>query len=246
MSLESQIADLVSATNILITTFNTKKSGIDTAVAAAIAAVPANKKIFYVHQISGLDTNDGGIAAPLRTIEKAIAMTPVGGVLSLRLLSDYTMASEISMEGIKMELRTDVIAQRRFLRPVYYKATDNLTTFISCFSTLMGSEFSFRDISIEMPSATAQNPVPMGGNNALIKANATSPATLLAVKMINCEVLDLAGATATLTSSSTSALLLAVTGTTFPAGFSGRYAAAIAAGTASTSVPYLVTNLPTL
>ena len=37
MSLESQIADLVSAANGLITVFSAKKSSIDAAVAAAIA-----------------------------------------------------------------------------------------------------------------------------------------------------------------------------------------------------------------
>ncbi|WP_162939262.1 hypothetical protein [Pseudomonas sp. TMW 2.1634] len=79
MSLESQIADLVSAANGLITVFSAKKSSIDAAVAAAIAAVPANKKIFYVHQLNGLDTNDGSITAPLKTIDKALANTPYGG-----------------------------------------------------------------------------------------------------------------------------------------------------------------------
>lgn len=246
MSLESQIADLVSATNALLTNFNAKESSIDTAVAKAIAAIPVNKKILFVHQLNGLDTNDGSLANPLKTIEKAVAMTPVGGVLSLRLLSDYNMVGELSMEGIKLELRTDVISQRRVLRPSYYKSADQLSTLITCFSALLGAEYSLRDITIELPSATGQNPAPAGGNNALIKANATSPVTLLAVKMINCEVVDQPGATATLTSSSTSALLLAVTGTTFPAAFAGRYAAAIPAGTAATSVPNLVTNLSTL
>lgn len=246
MSLETQIGDLVTKTTALVDIYNGKKTEIDTAVQKAIAAVPTNKKVLYVHQTNGLDTNDGTINAPLRTLEKAIAMTPVGGVLSLRLLSDYTMTGEIAMEGIKMELRTDTIATRRVLRPVYYKAADGLTTFITCFSALLGAEYSLRDITIELPSATGQSPVPTGGNNALIKANATSPVTNLAIKMINCEVVDLPGATAALTSSSTSALLLAITGTTFPAAFAGRYSAAIAAGTSSTSVPYLVTNLATM
>lgn len=247
MSLESQIADLVSATNALLTNFNAKKSSIDTAVANAIAAIPVNKKVLYVHQLNGLDTNDGSAANPLKSIDKAIAMTPVGGVLSVRLLSDYNMSpSVLSLEGVRLEMRTDTIAQRRVLRPCYFKSGDGTTTLLSCFSANLGAEFSLRDITMELPSAAGQAPAPTGGDNALFKANATSPVTTLPLKFINCEVVDQPGATAALTSSSTSGMVLAVTGTTFPSAFAGRYVAGIASGTAVSSVNHLVSNLSTL
>ena len=247
MSLESTIGDLVSKTTLLLDYFGSKKAGIDSAVAAAIAAVPVNKKVLYIHQTAGLDTNDGSSGAPLKTIEKAVAMTPVGGVLSIRLLSDYDMAPTIlSVEGISIEMRTDTIAVRRALRACYFKSpTDASVNLLSCFSANLGAEFSFRDITFELPSAPSQGSF-SGGDNSLIKVNATSPATMLPVKLVNCDVVDKPGATAFLTSSSTSALLLAVTGTTFPVGFSGRYSAAIPAGTSSVTVPHLVTNIPVM
>ncbi|MBA1195483.1 hypothetical protein G7007_21985, partial [Pseudomonas entomophila] len=68
MSLESTVADLVTATNALLATFSGKKNEINAALAAAIAAVPSNTKRYWVNQISGDDTAAGTAEAPLKTI----------------------------------------------------------------------------------------------------------------------------------------------------------------------------------
>ncbi|WP_054888420.1 hypothetical protein [Pseudomonas sp. NBRC 111118] len=247
MSLETEIAALTTEARGLLNYFTGIRASINDTVAKAVAAVPTMKKIFYLNALSGSDTNDGLTSdKPLKTIEKAVAMTPVGGVCSLRLQTDYDMTTEINIENIKVELRSDVIATKRTLRPKYFKSTDGLTTYIANFAALLGAEVSLRDMTLVMPTATAVTPAATGGGNAFLKVNASSPATMLGVKLVNCDVTDEAGATAFLTSGSVSGLVLSVTGTTFPAGFAGRYCAAVAAGTSASAVNNLVTNLNTL
>ena len=154
MSLETDVANLVTKTTQLVDYFNGKKTGIDAAVAAAIAAVPINKKVYCVHPLLGLDTNDGTIDRPLKTIEKAISNTPVGGVCSIRLMADYNMAPNvISVEGVAVELRSDIIGTRRIVRPTYFKEETAGATVISCFSANIGAQFCVRNISFELPSA---------------------------------------------------------------------------------------------
>nr|WP_180205505.1 hypothetical protein [Pseudomonas sp. SbOxS1]NYU05618.1 hypothetical protein [Pseudomonas sp. SbOxS1] len=245
MSLESSIGDLVTKTTLLLDYFNGKKASIDAAVVSAIAAVPANKRILYVHQLNGLDTNDGGPLSPLKTIDKAIAITPVGGVCSIRLLSDYAIGSHITVEGTAVELRSDTIGTKRTIRPAYFKDGNGVTN-LAGISFLLSAQIVARDMIIEFPSATGQVPVPSGGFNAFLKSNTTGTAPLLPVKLIDCEIADLPGATATLCSAAASGLILTVTGVIFPAGFAGRYVAAVAAGTTANTLSNIVTNLATL
>lgn len=245
MSLESQIADLVSATNALLTNFNAKKASIDAAVAAAIAAVPINKKLLYVHQLNGLDTNDGSPLAPLKTIEKAIAITPVGGICSVRLLSDYALPGIISFDGTALELRSDTIGTKRALRPTYFK-DGNGGTNLAGFSFHLGSQITLRDMVLELPTAAGQVPAPTGGFNAFLKSNTTGTAPILPIKLIDCEITDASGATGALCSASASALVLAVTGVIFPAAFSGRYIAGVNAGVAANTLSNVLTNISSL
>lgn len=245
MSLESSVSDLTSAATALTAEVRGKMAGIDAAVAKAIAAVPANKKILYVHPLSGLDTNDGGPLTPLKTIDKAIAITPVGGICSVRLLADYDLAGVVSFEGTALELRSDVIGTKRTVRPGYFKDGNGVPT-MAGFSLHLGSQINMRDLVVELPSSAAQVPAPTGGFNAFVKVNTTGTAPVLPVKLIDCEIKDLPGATASLCSSSASALILAVTGVIFPSGFAGRYVAGVNAGVASNTLSHVLTNIPTL
>lgn len=85
MSLESIITDLVASTNGLINAFNNKKAGIDAAVAAALQTIPNNSRWYYVDAVAGNDAGAGSTADPLKTVAKAVALTPVGGVATIYL-----------------------------------------------------------------------------------------------------------------------------------------------------------------
>lgn len=91
MSLETQIASLVAAANSLTNAVNGKVAEIDAKMDAATRSVPAAivaemAKTLFVDANSGLDSAVGSQAAPLRTIEAALAKVPVGaiGIINLR------------------------------------------------------------------------------------------------------------------------------------------------------------------
>lgn len=91
MSLETQIASLVTAANNLTTAVNGKIASIDQKVAAATDAVPSTvraevSKTLYVDASAGVDTNSGvSSAAPLKTISAALDKVITGGTAIIKL-----------------------------------------------------------------------------------------------------------------------------------------------------------------
>lgn len=245
MSLESQIADLVTAANGLITTFNTKKAGIESAVSAAIAAIPQGRKTFYVHQLDGLDTNDGALATPLKTIDKALAMTPYGGICIIFLLADYALASQVlGFEGRFLEIRSYDPANQRALRPAYYSASGG-QTILSGFSSIAGAVIALREVQLVLPTQIGFT-APSGINNCFVRTINAGSSPLLAMKMSFTSVTEVAGATAFLIGADGSAITLEAQDTTFPSGFAGRYVRGAAAGVNPATLSNVLTNLSTL
>lgn len=85
MTLETSIANLVEAANTLTAAVNGKVAQIDAKVDAATKAVPAAvvaemSKTLYVDANAGIDTAVGTMAAPLKTIEAALAKIPAGAI----------------------------------------------------------------------------------------------------------------------------------------------------------------------
>ncbi|ULL06028.1 hypothetical protein JNO42_03175 [Pseudomonas putida] len=220
-------------------------SSIDQSVAKAIAAVPVNKKVLYINQLTGSDTADGSYATPLKTLEKAIAMTPTGGLLSARLLADYAYSAHVTVEGISLEIRSDTIGTKRALKPAYFSDTDGVISLASL-AVMLGGQISMRDVSLQLPTVNGIATPPVGGFNTAIKSNTTGTSPFLAIKMINCEIVDAPGATASLCSPAGMPLLLAVTGVSFPASFGGRYVAGVTSGVSANTLPHVVTNVATL
>ena len=243
MSLESQIADLVSATNTLVTTFNTKKTSIDAAVAAAIAAVPAMYRTYYVDQIAGVDTNVGTQEAPLKTIEKALSNTPDGGRCTVVLIGDYTMNSAVTTNKQFLHIKSLVSAVKVKLNTPYYVQDDLAKLPGITFAT--GGVVLLTDITLTLPSI-AGVPVPQAFYNSFFKTGSVAGIPMQTVKFSRCEVLQAADATATLFVQLSSAVTFMVTETTFPAGFGGRYISGVASGTAPAALSTVITNLGTL
>lgn len=250
MSLESQIAELVSATNNLITTFNGKKTAIDQAVTAAITAIPSLSKTWYVDQVVGLDTNDGTRATPFKTINKAIASTPAGGLCTVHLLSDYVVDSHIGVGAAFLVINgADVV---RKLQPKYFNVTDSggsTATYLGGFlMTSFDRNIEVRSCTIELPSAAGVIPAPSGGRaTAFFKTNGVSalpPIASVALNAVNVTMAaDFVGA---LVGVSASAVVLECVNATFPSGFGGKYIAGVASGTAPSTLANVLTNLSSL
>ncbi len=246
MSLESNIGDLVTATNALTAEVRGKMAGIDSAVAKAIAAVPANKRTWYINQLTGSDTNDGTPNSPLKTVEKAIANTPVGGFCVALLQADYDMTADILLEARVLEFRTDAIGTKRHLRPTYIAGADGSTKVMSGVICSIGGLMALRDVVLTLPSANGVVPAPSGFLNSFFKGAGTGGSPMIGLKMTTVDVVDAPGATGSLCGQGTCGLSLQVTGTTFPTGFAGRYVHGVAAATAANTLTNLLTNLSTL
>jgi len=251
MSLESQLAELVAVNSKLVDYFNNKKAGIDTAVAAAIAAVPETIRNWYVDQVNGSDANAGTLIAPFRTIGKAIASTPNFGLCNVRLLSDYVINESISVTCSNVFVVGE--GAIRTLSPKYFQTpnADGVT-----YSTALGSflltnpatNIEFRNVNVALPSSSGVNPAPVFNRlTGFIRTNSTGnvPPFLgvaLAAVQITMAV-DFVGA---LIGSTVSAISLSAISTTFPSGFAGKYVMGVAAGAAPKDTPNVLSNLSTL
>lgn len=246
MSLESTIADLVTKTTNLLDYFNNKKAGIDSAVAAAIAAVPANLKVFYINQLTGDDTSVGSTSAPLKTLDRALSNTPVGGVCRVYFQDDYTLSSTINVDGRFLSIFSNVTGTRRKLIPVYYLAAEGTANYLSGFTIVNGGQVMMQDIVVQIPSSAGLAIAPSGITCSLFKTTSNGGAPLVAVKMSQCEVTAPGDFPGALVGVPNSAVVFEVLAVSFPVGFSGRYIFGVPAGTASNTLPNVLTNLPTL
>ncbi|MFK3817018.1 hypothetical protein ACI2KG_10445 [Pseudomonas sp. NPDC089407] len=246
MSLETDVGNLVTQTTKLIDYFGGKKAAIDASVAAAIAAIPEGRKIFYVNQLTGDDTADGQAARPLKTIDKAIANTPFGGLCIVRLQTDYRMTLNISVDNRVLSIFSDTTGVKRKLTPVYYVSSDGVSNYLSGIVQSNGAQVLLSDVTVDLPSPAGLVPAPSGFVNAFFKSTSNGGAVILAVKVSACEFTSAADSTAFIVGAPNSAVVLEVLGTSFPASFGGRYISGIAAGTSPKDISNIMTNLTVL
>lgn len=88
MSLESQIAALVSAANSLTSQVAGKMSQIDQKVestATEISKVITSNRVvtYYVDEASGNDANTGSQSSPLKSVSRAMVLAPSGSTLNI-------------------------------------------------------------------------------------------------------------------------------------------------------------------
>lgn len=248
MSLETDVANLVTKTTALLDYFGSKKAGIEAAVSAAIAAIPTGNRTWFVNQLTGLDTNDGNTAAkPFKTIDKALASTPVGGICIAQLQADYVMSDSITVQGRVLFLQSDVTdTVQRKLTSGYALSPSGLSSLLHGIFGWGGATILLRDIELVLPSAIGLNPTPSRSNNSFFRTLDLGGSPILPIKMSNCKVTDTAGATACMATISYTAVMFEVYQTTFPSEMAGRYFAGVAAGASPNTVSNVMTNLSTL
>ncbi|MNJ52835.1 hypothetical protein D3C77_481900 [compost metagenome] len=117
---------------------------------------------------------------------------------------------------------------------------------LASFPLFSGAMLNLREVKIVFPTANGVDPVPSGLNNCLVRSITTSTTMLVGLKMTDCEVSDLVGATAYLVGPGVAATLLEVVGATFPTGFGGRYILNVPGGTNPATLNNVLTNLPAL
>ncbi|POA21580.1 hypothetical protein C1886_04735 [Pseudomonas sp. FW300-N1A1] len=248
MSLESGIADLTKASTDLIATFNGKKNEINKAVADAIAAIPENLKIYHVNQQTGLDTNNGFTVTPLKTIQKALDNTPVGGICRVYVQGDYQLSVNCLVDGRFLTVFSDQSGTRRKIAPAYYLSSDGTVSYMAGFSLTNGGSVMLQDISIPMPSSLGLAVAPSGFTWSFFKTTSNGGTPFMSIKMTSCDVTVPADGSfqGYIVGAPQSAVILEVLAVSFPSGFGGRYVAGIPSGTAPATLSNILTNIPAL
>ncbi|WP_028694334.1 hypothetical protein [Pseudomonas cremoricolorata] len=251
MSLESDVANLVTQNTKLIDFFGSKKAGIEAAVAAAIAAIPETVRTWYVDQVNGLDTNPGTKEAPFKTVNKAINATPNYGMCTIELLSDYVMTDRVSMKCSTLVLSGGTSGFK--VIPKYYPImSGDVAT-----STAMGgfnlvtysNSVELRNTTLELPSSAGVSPTPpsMSLNTGFLRTNSTGgvpPVIGLALSAAKVTApSDFIGA---LIGNTVASVSLITISTSFPSGFGGKYIMGIASGTAPKDTNNVLSNLASL
>lgn len=122
MSLESQIAALVSAANSLTSQVAGKMNQIDQKVDEATASVPRvirklSQQSFFIDAIAGDDNNDGSIDSPFKTVNAANSRAVNGSYIALYFRENQTHV----VNGAGFSMETGMIAL------VKWGAEDSLT-----------------------------------------------------------------------------------------------------------------------
>ncbi|MDM9555664.1 hypothetical protein QU926_18755 [Pseudomonas asiatica] len=245
MSLETEISALTATAKSLIDYFTGKKTGIDQAVAAAVAAVPAMERNWYVNQVTGSDDNVGSAAAPFASIDKALNSTPVGGICNIRLQADYIHTKNSVVSVRNLNILSDVTGTKRKFSLTYQ--LDQLGAyFLTGFLASSSSSIGFLDVTQVMPSPAGLNPAPAGTANVMLKSGSTQIAAVQALKYASSEMQMAADFAGCLALQHSNAIILQVVSTTFPSGFAGRYLYGVPAGALPKDYPNVMTNLASL
>lgn len=176
MSLETQIAALVAASNSLTAAINGKVTEINAKVKTATDSVPAvirslSEQSFYIDAVNGLDTNTGGYAAPLKTAAEAAKRAVNGGYIKLYFKSAQTHEVNFLLQTGLVSCFTydasDVLvkAQRATLKPALNGVDLNGQRLALGFGVLCGQIY-FSHLNIVTDYNAAE---PMAPNSGFIR-----------------------------------------------------------------------------
>ncbi|GLO25419.1 hypothetical protein [Pseudomonas putida] len=243
MSLESEIAALVAVNNKLVDYYNGKKTAIDAAVSAAIAAAPSMVRAYWVDQQLGDDANGLGTeASPFKTLQQAINATPDGGRVQAWLSKDYVLDTSITTGGRRLVIAGVAGAGRKLICNEFYPKDDTLLRFGS-FWLSNDSTIQFANITISLPATGAGD---LSSYYGLIFSSGSSAPIMMQARFYNC-AFELRGTFKGRIFGPGSVLFaLSMIGTPVPSALNGQLVPGIAAGTLSKDVGHVVTNLSSL
>lgn len=250
MSLEQQIAELVSATNSLLTTYNNKINGINSALAAAVAAAPETTRTWWVDQITGADTNTGSKDSPFKSFEKAVSSTPASGVCNINLMSDYTFSTLLRSTCAYIYITGVSAATRPKINVKYINTgTNNGSTELAGFLfAAQAANVEFRTVEIVFPSPVGATPAPVDQRLcSFLRTNfGSNLPPMLGVSLESMAISMDPAFFGALIGNSTCAVCLNANTVIFPSGFGGKYISSVAAGVDPKTLNNVLTNLPSL
>lgn len=245
MSLESQIAELVSATTALVTTFNGKKKEIELALADAVAAVPNLSRFYFVDAIIGDDVLGLGTKTkPYKTLDKALDATPYGGTLRAVLLSDYDVNFHIKLQGRALILSGEGVNRRMNLKQ--FINPEDRSYRMGGFWFSERSSLEIYDLIIGFPDgASFQANELISAYYAMMFISSTGP-SIIQARLIRC-VLDVPDHfVGRLIRHDACSVILNFGSTVIPKSLYGKIISGIPAGTKPETLTNVLTNLVSL
>lgn len=149
-----QINDLIGGYTDLKAYFEGARDDIEGRVQYALNATPDMDRIYYVNVTTGDDTNTGSIGAPLASIGEAISRTPVMGLVTIYLQSDYVWGYRVNVANKLVEIRSDDIPNTR--RNISFSALPQAADVSIGGVTLIGANcwLHFYGCNIQFPEYT--------------------------------------------------------------------------------------------
>lgn len=246
MALTDDIGALIASAQNLTTSFATRAAAIDAAVAAAVAAVPNMERTYWVSPV-GNNANAGDQAAPLATIAEAVSRTPSGGMVTINLMADHVMATDVFCTNKVVRVQSDTAGVMRSLTHVAFIRDVAGVNHIGVNGFRMSnSHLSFSGIREIVPSTNAQlNGLPVETRSFAIALSSTHQ-TSVNLAWMNCEIVIPADRVTPLIRHQSFPLNLALTAVIAPTPLAGNLLEGIAANTAVTSLSWLRSKTATV
>lgn len=104
-----QISSLIGGYTALKQYFEGIRANINSDLNAAANRVGDTRRVFFVDQENGDDTNDGATPqSPLKTLNKASERSVWGGYLGVRLMNDYVVDQDVTFRPGSVQIRSDI------------------------------------------------------------------------------------------------------------------------------------------
>lgn len=256
MSLESSIAALTQQAGLLMdlpAQVNTAAQVQIAAMGAAYQGRLANLAVaFYVNQASGLDTNPGTLVAPFKSVEKALELTPRGGICTVYLTGPYLMDRTIVVDGRHLELQSASSIKHALSFERYVEAFGGATLYRGMrnfFIQRLGS-IAIRDLTIVVPQIDGNwGSYPLHGLiSGIVGVSGSGAMPIGQVVLGYVDITIGAAPFSHLIGSVGNPIMVNAFAVVSGASLNGRWFEGITApgGTASTTLPWLVTNLATV
>ncbi|QBP09863.1 hypothetical protein [Cupriavidus metallidurans] len=154
MGMSEDIARLTTAAQDLVNTFTGKAAAIDASVAAALQAAPSMQRTYVVDSVAGDDAAAGTVAAPLRTIKKAVDLTPSGGSVEILLKPAQVFLIDADINVVNKIVRIDrqAVGTKPIIRPKGYLDTGGLNANYGFYG--FGGTILFLNCTLESASKT--------------------------------------------------------------------------------------------
>lgn len=246
MSLETEVAAFTGKATALLDYLTTFKTTAAKAIADAVAAAPEISRTFYVNQLTGDDNALGKIDSPLKTIDRAIAATPSGGVADIILVEDYTLASNPTVGSRRVMIRGETESSNtRKLIANEFLVANGMKRF-GGFQVNRAGTFDIGDLTLVLPDSANGLQVAMDSYYAFIFAGGSRQPGFMPIKFYNV-VFALRGTfTGKIVGAGFPSLAVTASACTIPTALEGSLIAGISAGKDPNTIPNLLTNITKL